>query len=159
MKVNIGGRGRMGVAAVAAASLARLQPVRRGQPAGAAFRRSSGTTYAASRCLDPGDCYDRPGIRPRAFPPSDQGSLVADTARPRENFTVLQAGPPPRTVIASASPAPPTVVIPGRPAALSGDETDYQSALYAKRLKHWRDEAAAGGEPTPSKPAARCQVG
>ena len=67
-----------------------LQPVRRGQPVGAAFRRSSGMTYAARRCLGPGDCYDRPGIRPRAIPPSDQGSLVADTARPRENLTVLQ---------------------------------------------------------------------
>ena len=70
--------------------------------------------------------------------------LVAATARPREELTILQVGTPPRTVIASTSPAPPTVVVPGRPAAPSGGETDYQAALYGKRLKHWRDEVAAG---------------
>jgi outer membrane protein OmpA-like peptidoglycan-associated protein len=70
--------------------------------------------------------------------------LVAATARPNEEVTILQADAPPKTVIASGSPAPPKVVIPGEPVAPGGGETSYQWAQYAKRLKHWRGEVAAG---------------
>ena len=70
--------------------------------------------------------------------------LVAATARPNEDITILQAGTPPRTIVSSDSPAPRPVVIPGRPATPGGGETSYQSALYAKRLKRWHEEAAAG---------------
>ena len=69
--------------------------------------------------------------------------LVAATARPSEDVTILQAGTPPATVVASGSPTPREVVIPGEPVAPGGGETSYQWALYTKRLKHWRDELAA----------------
>ena len=70
--------------------------------------------------------------------------LVAATARPSEDITILQADGPPKAVVASVSPAPPKVVISGEPVAPGGGETSYQWALYTKRLKHWRDEVAAG---------------
>ena len=69
--------------------------------------------------------------------------LVAATARPSEDITILQAGTPPATVVAASSPAPPKIVVPGEPVAPGGGETSYQRALYTKRLKHWRDELAA----------------
>ena len=78
-----------------------------------------------------------------AFGPALAG-LVNATARPREDLAVLQAGAPPETVLSSASPAPPTVAVAGKPAASGGDETSYQAAQYAGRLKHWRGEVAAG---------------
>jgi len=70
--------------------------------------------------------------------------LVAATARPNEDLTILRAGTPPRAIVSSDSPPPRPAVIPGRPAAPGGGETPYQSALYAKRLKRWHAEAAAG---------------
>jgi len=70
--------------------------------------------------------------------------LVAATARPSEDITILQAGTPPGIIASSESPPPQPVVIPGRPATPGGGETSYQSAVYAKRLKHWHEEAAAG---------------
>ena len=69
--------------------------------------------------------------------------LVAATARPSEDITILQAGTPPATVVAAGSPAPPKIVVPGEPVAPGGGETSYQRALYTKRLRHWRDELAA----------------
>ena len=65
--------------------------------------------------------------------------LAAGTARPSEDLTVLPAGAPSRPLISSDSPAPAELVIPGRPLA-PGGETTYQSAQYAKRLKHWQGE-------------------
>lgn len=79
---------------------------------------------------------------PASGPPLS--GLVAGTARPREDITILQAGTPPKTIVAADSPAPPKVVISGQPAAPGSSATSYQSALYAKRLKHWRDKLAAG---------------
>jgi outer membrane protein OmpA-like peptidoglycan-associated protein len=70
--------------------------------------------------------------------------LVTATAQPNENLTVLRAGTPPGTVVASSSPAPPTIVVPGRPVASAGGQTSYQAALAAKRLTHWRAAVAAG---------------
>jgi outer membrane protein OmpA-like peptidoglycan-associated protein len=70
--------------------------------------------------------------------------LVSATAQPNENLTVLRAGTPPGTVVASSSPAPPTIVVPGRPAAPAGGQTSYQAALAARQLTHWRAEVAAG---------------
>ena len=78
-----------------------------------------------------------------AFGPALSG-LVRDTARLSEDLTVLQAGVPPVTVLSSASPPPPAVVVAGRPTAPGGDETSYQAAQYASRLKRWRDEVTAG---------------
>ena len=78
-----------------------------------------------------------------AFGPA-LADLVNATARPREDLAVLQAGAPPETVLSSASPPPPTVVVAGKPAASGGDETSYQAAQYAGRLKHWRGEVAVG---------------
>jgi outer membrane protein OmpA-like peptidoglycan-associated protein len=138
MKVNIGGCGRMGVAAVAVVSLAGCSLSGVGSPPG---RPSAGPPVRLTQRVAP-SALVIVTTGPESGPALSR--LVADTARPRENLTVLQAGSPPRTVVASASPAPPMVVIPGRPAARSGGETDYQSALYAKRLKHWSDEVAAG---------------
>ena len=70
--------------------------------------------------------------------------LVNATARSSEELTVLQAGAPPKIVISSASPPPATVVVPGKPTAPTGDQTSYQAAQYASRLKHWREEVTAG---------------
>jgi outer membrane protein OmpA-like peptidoglycan-associated protein len=138
VKVNIGGCGRMGVAAVAVVSLAGCSLSGVGSPTG---RPSAGPPVRLSQRVAP-SALVIVTTGPESGPALSR--LVTDTARPRENLTVLQAGSPPRTVITSASPAPPMVVIPGRPTAPSGGETDYQSALYAKRLKQWRDEVAAG---------------
>jgi len=66
--------------------------------------------------------------------------LVNATVRSSEELTVLQAGAPPKIVLSSASPAPTTVVVPGKPTAPRGDQTSYQAAQYANRLKHWRGE-------------------
>jgi outer membrane protein OmpA-like peptidoglycan-associated protein len=70
--------------------------------------------------------------------------LVNATARSSEELTVLQAGAPAKIVLSSASPAPTTVVVPGKPTAPRGDQTSYQAAQYANRLKHWRGEVTAG---------------
>jgi outer membrane protein OmpA-like peptidoglycan-associated protein len=69
---------------------------------------------------------------------------VNATARSSEELTVLQAGAPAKIVLSSASPAPTTVVVPGKPTAPRGDQTSYQAAQYANRLKHWRGEVTAG---------------
>jgi outer membrane protein OmpA-like peptidoglycan-associated protein len=71
-------------------------------------------------------------------------SLVNATARSSEELTVLLTGAPPTIVVSSASPPPPTVVVPGKPPAPRGDQTSYQAALYANRLKHWSGEVTAG---------------
>jgi outer membrane protein OmpA-like peptidoglycan-associated protein len=78
--------------------------------------------------------------------------LVNATARSSEELTVLQAGAPAKIVLSSASPAPTTVVVPGKPTAPRGDQTSYQAAQYANRLKHWR------GEVTVSKNAEATHV-
>jgi outer membrane protein OmpA-like peptidoglycan-associated protein len=70
--------------------------------------------------------------------------LVYATARSSEELTVLQAGAPPKIVLSSASPPPATVIVPGKPTAPRGDQTSYQAAQYAGRLKHWRGEVTAG---------------
>lgn len=70
--------------------------------------------------------------------------LVASTARPEEDLSILQAGSPARTVAASDSPAPGEKVIPGPPAAPKGSQTSYQSAQYTKKLKDWRAAREAG---------------
>jgi outer membrane protein OmpA-like peptidoglycan-associated protein len=72
--------------------------------------------------------------------------VVNATARSSEELTVLQAGAPPKTVLSSASPPPATVVVPGQPTAPSGNQTSYQAAQYANRLKHWRGEVTAGAK-------------
>ncbi len=68
--------------------------------------------------------------------------LVASTARPNEDLSILQAATPARTIVASDSPAPAEIAIPGPPAAPTGGQTAYQSAQYAKKLKDWRIEKA-----------------
>jgi len=78
--------------------------------------------------------------------------LVNATARPGEELTVLQAGAPPKVILSSASPQPATVVLPGKPTAPRGDQTSYQAAQYANRLKHW------GTEVTEDKSAEAAQV-
>jgi outer membrane protein OmpA-like peptidoglycan-associated protein len=70
--------------------------------------------------------------------------LVNATARSSEELTVLQTGAPPKIILGSVSPPPATVVVPGKPAVPRGDQTSYQAALYANRLKHWREEVTAG---------------
>jgi outer membrane protein OmpA-like peptidoglycan-associated protein len=70
--------------------------------------------------------------------------LVNATVRSSEELTVLQAEAPPKIILSSASPPPATVVVPGKPAAPRGDQTSYQAAQYANRLKHWRGEVSAG---------------
>jgi outer membrane protein OmpA-like peptidoglycan-associated protein len=77
------------------------------------------------------------------FGPALSG-LVGATAQLHEDLAVLHAGAPPETILSSASPASPTVTVAGRPTAPGEDETSYQAAQYARRLKHWREEVAAG---------------
>jgi outer membrane protein OmpA-like peptidoglycan-associated protein len=69
--------------------------------------------------------------------------LVGSTARPNEDIRILQAGTPARTIVASDSPAPPTVILPGEPRGPGSDQTDYQTALYAKRQQAWQAKRAA----------------
>jgi outer membrane protein OmpA-like peptidoglycan-associated protein len=71
-------------------------------------------------------------------------ALVNVTVRSSEELTVLQAEAPPKIILSSASPPPATVVVPGKPTAPRGDQTSYQAAQYANRLKHWRGEVTAG---------------
>lgn len=71
-------------------------------------------------------------------------ALVNGTVRSSEELTVLQAEAPPKIILSSASPPPATVVVPGKPTAPRGDQTSYQAAQYANRLKHWRGEVTAG---------------
>ena len=71
-------------------------------------------------------------------------ALVNATVRSSEELTVLQAEAPPKIILSSASPPPATVVVPGKPTAPRGDQTSYQAAQYANRLKHWRGEVTAG---------------
>jgi outer membrane protein OmpA-like peptidoglycan-associated protein len=71
-------------------------------------------------------------------------ALVNATVRTSEELTVLQAEAPPKIILSSASPPPATVVVPGKPTAPRGDQTSYQAAQYANRLKHWRGEVTAG---------------
>jgi outer membrane protein OmpA-like peptidoglycan-associated protein len=71
-------------------------------------------------------------------------ALVNATVRSSEELTVLQAEAPPKIILSSASPPPATVVVPGKPTAPRGDQTSYQAALCANRLKHWRGEVTAG---------------
>jgi outer membrane protein OmpA-like peptidoglycan-associated protein len=70
--------------------------------------------------------------------------LVNATARSSEELTVLWAGAQPKIILSSASPPPATVTVPGKPAAPHGDQTSYQAAQYASRLKQWRGEVIAG---------------
>ena len=70
--------------------------------------------------------------------------LVNATVRSSEELTVLRAESPPKIILSSASPPPATVVVPGKPTAPRGDQTSYQAAQYANRLKHWRGEVTAG---------------
>jgi outer membrane protein OmpA-like peptidoglycan-associated protein len=65
-------------------------------------------------------------------------SLVADTARPDEDISILQAGASAGTVVTSDSPAPAEEMIPGPPTAPKGSQTPYQSAQYEKKIKAWR---------------------
>jgi hypothetical protein len=74
--------------------------------------------------------------------------LVASTARPNEDLSILQAVTPARTIVASDSPAPAEMVIQGPPAAPTGGQTAYQSAQYAKKLKAWRTAQAADVQAT-----------
>lgn len=69
--------------------------------------------------------------------------LVASTARPNEDIRILQAGMPPRTIIASDSPAPSAVVLPGEPLAPGSGQTEYRTAQYHNRLKAWQAKRAA----------------
>jgi outer membrane protein OmpA-like peptidoglycan-associated protein len=69
--------------------------------------------------------------------------LVASTARPNEDVSILEAGTPGTTIVASGSPAPAQIVIPGPPVAPGGGQTDYQTAQYAKKLKAWRAKHTA----------------
>ena len=69
---------------------------------------------------------------------------MADTAGRERTSQSCRPVCHPGRLSPAVSPAPPTVVVPGRPAVPSGGETDYQAALHGKRLKHWRDEVAAG---------------
>lgn len=71
-------------------------------------------------------------------------ALVNATVRSSEELAVLQAEAPPKIILSSASPPPATVVVPGKPTAPRGDQTSYQAAQYANRLKHWRGEVTAG---------------
>ena len=71
-------------------------------------------------------------------------ALVNATVRSSEELTVLRAESPPKIILSSASPPPATVVVPGKPTAPRGDQTSYQAAQYANRLKHWRGEVTAG---------------
>lgn len=70
-------------------------------------------------------------------------ALVASTARPSEDLRIVQAGTPAKTIVAADSPAPVKMVIPGPPTAPGGDQTAYQSAQYASKLKAWRAKRAA----------------
>ena len=78
--------------------------------------------------------------------------LVNATARPSEELTVLQAGAPPKVILSSASPPAATVMLPGKPTAPRGDQTSYQAAEYANRLKRW------GAEVTEDKSAEAAHV-
>jgi outer membrane protein OmpA-like peptidoglycan-associated protein len=69
--------------------------------------------------------------------------LVAGTARPSEDVTILQAGTPAKTIVVSDSPAPTTIVIPGPPTAPPGGATEFQSAQYTKKLGAYRAKRAA----------------
>jgi outer membrane protein OmpA-like peptidoglycan-associated protein len=71
-------------------------------------------------------------------------ALVNATARSSEELTVLQVEAPPKIILSSVSPLPATEVVPGKPTAPSGDQTSYQAAQYANRLKQWRTEVTAG---------------
>ena len=71
-------------------------------------------------------------------------ALVNATVRSSEELTVLRAEAPPKIILSSASPPPTTVVVPGKPTAPRGDQTSYQAAQYANRLKYWRGEVTAG---------------
>jgi outer membrane protein OmpA-like peptidoglycan-associated protein len=71
-------------------------------------------------------------------------ALVNATVRSSEELTVLRAESPPKIILSSASPPPAAVVVPGKPTAPRGDQTSYQAAQYANRLKHWRGEVTAG---------------
>ena len=69
--------------------------------------------------------------------------LLAATARPNEDVRILQAGTPPRTIVAADSPGPDTIVMPGPPSAPGSGQTAYQSAQYARKLTAWRAKRAA----------------
>jgi len=83
----------------------------------------------------------------RASGPALAG-LVASTARPNEDLSILQAVTPARAIVASGSPAPAEMVISGPPAAPAGGQTAYQSAQYAKKLKAWGTAQAADVQAT-----------
>src|ERR1700730_14019507 len=69
--------------------------------------------------------------------------LVASTARPNEDLSILQAVTPARTIVASVSPGPAEMVIQGPPAAPTGGQTAYQSEQDPQKLKRWRTEPDA----------------
>jgi outer membrane protein OmpA-like peptidoglycan-associated protein len=69
--------------------------------------------------------------------------LVAATAGPNEDISILASGTPASTVVAADSPRPTTIVLAGAPAAPGNGATAYQSAQYARKLKAWRAKRAA----------------
>jgi len=127
----------MGGAAVVAVVLAGCGLVNVGSPAGTP---STGPPVTITQDVAPSVL-----LTVMNGPASGPGlsGLVAATARPSEDITILQAGTPPETVVAAGSPAPPKIVVPGEPVAPGGGETSYQWALYTERVKHWRGELAA----------------
>jgi hypothetical protein len=70
--------------------------------------------------------------------------LVSATARPREDFDVLQAGSRPKVLLGSTSPAPAMVIVPGKPAAPGPGATAYLWAVYRKGLKTWHSQISTG---------------
>jgi outer membrane protein OmpA-like peptidoglycan-associated protein len=70
--------------------------------------------------------------------------ILAATARPQEHLDIVRAGGGTRTLVASVAPPPATVEIPAKPAAPPGGATSFQEASYARQLRHWEGEDAAG---------------
>jgi hypothetical protein len=70
--------------------------------------------------------------------------ILAATARPQEHLDIVRAGGGTRTLVASVAPPPATVEIPAKPAAPPGGSTSFQEASYARQLRHWEGEDAAG---------------
>jgi outer membrane protein OmpA-like peptidoglycan-associated protein len=77
--------------------------------------------------------------------------LLAATARPNEDLRIVQAGTPPRTIVAADSPGPDTIVMPGPPSAPGSGQTAYQSAQYTAKLKAWQAKRAAEGQAEAAK--------
>ena len=78
---------------------------------------------------------------PASGPPLS--GLVAATARPNEDLSILASGTPASTVVAAYSPGSATIVLAGVPAAPGNGATAYQSAQYGRKLKAWQAKRAA----------------